>query len=86
MQHIDIDCNINIKLNHKVLIVFHNLKQLWLHLIRKGPGKSSLQINIIQNGLRKYLSFGTNIRLIVIDNFHFFPIGSSLDNLVKTLS
>ena len=40
----------------------------------------------MQNGLRKYLSFGTNNRLIFIDNFQFFPIGFSLDNLVKTLS
>ena len=23
------DCNINLKLNHKIAIVFHNLKKLW---------------------------------------------------------
>ena len=28
-----IDCNINVKLNHKIHIVFHNLKNYDLHLI-----------------------------------------------------
>ena len=27
------DCNINVKLNHKISVVFHNLKKYDLHLI-----------------------------------------------------
>ena len=39
------DCNINLKLNHKIPIVFHNLKYYDTHLIlfkRKNPANSCL--------------------------------------------
>ena len=38
------DCNINLKLNHKIPIVFHNLKNYDFHLIIKGLGKFNLKI------------------------------------------
>ena len=53
------DCNINIKLNHKIAVVFHNLK------IRKFD----LNINLIPNGLEKYMSFSINSKLRFIDSF-----------------
>ena len=33
------DCNINLKLNHKLSVVFHNLKNYYLHLIKQELGK-----------------------------------------------
>ena len=47
----------------------------------QGPGKSTLKINVIPNGLEKYMSFSINNKLSFIDSFQFlsFP----LDSLVK---
>ena len=45
------DCNINVKLNHKIYVVFHNLKNYDLHLVMQELGKFNLKINIIPNGL-----------------------------------
>ena len=36
------DCNINVKLNHKVPIVFYNLKNYDSHLIMQELGKFNL--------------------------------------------
>ena len=44
-------CNINIKINQKMFVVFHNLKNYDSHL-----GKLKLQINVISNRLEKYMS------------------------------
>ena len=45
--------------------------------------KFSLKINVIPNGLEKYMSFSFNKKLSFIDNIQF--LSSSLDNLVKNL-
>ena len=45
--------------------------------------KFSLNINVIPNGLEKYMSFIINNKLISIVSFQF--LSSSLDNLVKNL-
>ena len=76
------DCNINVKLNHKIPIVFHNIKNYGSHLIMQELGKCNFKINVLSNGLEKYLSFNTNNKLIFIDCFQFFRF--SLDSLVKT--
>ena len=47
------DCNINIKLNHKIPVVFHKPKNYDLHLIMKDLGKFNLKIFVIPNGLEK---------------------------------
>ena len=47
-------------------------------------GKFNLKINVIPNGLKKYMSFTINNKLSFIDSFQF--LSSSLDSLVKTLS
>ena len=52
------DCNINVKLNHKTPVVFHNLKIYDLHLIMQELGKFNLKINVIPNGLENYITFG----------------------------
>ena len=45
--------------------------------------KFKFKINVIPNGLEKYMSFNINSKLIFIDNFQF--LNSSLDSLVKNL-
>ena len=77
------DCNINAKLNHKIHVVFHNLKNYDSHLIMQELGKFNLKINVITNGLEKYMSFSINNKLSIIDSFQF--LGSSLDSLFKNL-
>ena len=78
------DCNINLKLNHKISIAFHNLKNYDWHLTLQELGKFNLQINVIPNGLEKYMSFTINNKLSYIDSFQHLSF--SLDSLVKTLN
>ena len=54
------DCNINPKLNHKIHVVFHNLKNYDSHLIMQELGKFNLQINVILNELEKNMSVTIN--------------------------
>ena len=46
--------------------------------------KFNLKINVIPNGLEKYMSFSINNTLSFIDSFQF--LSSSLDSLVKNVS
>ena len=46
-------------------------------------GKFNLKINVIPNGLEKYLSFSVNNKLSFIDSVQF--LNCSLDSLVKNL-
>ena len=46
-------------------------------------GKFDFKINVIPNGLEKYMSFSINNKLAFINNFHF--LRSSLESLVKNL-
>ena len=46
------DCTIKIKPNHKIPIVFHNLKNYDSHLIMQELGKFNLKINVIPNKLK----------------------------------
>ena len=77
------DCNIIVKLNQKIPVVFHNLKNYDSHLIMQELGKLNLKINVIPNGLENYMSFSINNKLSFIDSFQF--LSSSLDSLVKNL-
>ena len=77
------DCNINLKLNHQIPVIFHNLKHYDSHLIILELGKFNLKINFIPNGLAKYRRFSINNKLFSIDSFQF--LDSSLDSLVKNL-
>ena len=78
------NCNINVKLNHKLPVVFHNLKNYDSHLIMQDLSKFNLEINVIPNRLEKYMSFSINNKLAFIDSFQF--LSSSLDGLVKNLA
>ena len=78
------DCNINLKLNHKIPIVFYNLKNCDSHIIMQELEKFHLKIIVISNGLEKYMSFTINNKLSFIDSFQF--LSSSVDSLVKNLN
>ena len=78
------DCNSNVKLTHKIPVIFHYLKNYDSHLIMQELGKFDLNINVIQNGLEKYMSFSINNKLSFIDSFQF--LSSPLDRLVKNLA
>ena len=47
-------------------------------------GKFNLKINVVPNGLEKYLSFTISKKINFIDSFQF--LSSSLDSLVKNLN
>ena len=47
-------------------------------------GKFDFKINVIPNGLEKYMSLSISNKLSFIDNFKF--LSSSSDSLVKILS
>ena len=54
------DCNINLKLNLKIPVVFHSAKNYDYHLIMQKIGIFNLKINVIPNKLEKYMSFTVN--------------------------
>ena len=62
------DCNINVRLNQKIPVVFHSLKNYDFHLILQKLGKFDLGINVIPNGLEKYMSFSINDKFSFIDS------------------
>ena len=65
------DCNINVKLNHKVSVVFHNLKNYDLHLIMQELRRFNLKVNFIPNRLERYMSFSISSKLSFINSFQF---------------
>ena len=77
------DCNINVKLNHKIPLVFHNLKNYDSHFTIQELGKFNLKINVIPNRLEKYMSFKIDNKLRFIDSFQF--ISSLWNCFVKNL-
>ena len=64
-------------------MVFHNLKNYDSNLIMQEPGKFNLKLNVIPNGLEKYMRFSINNELIFINSFQF--LSSSLNSLGKNL-
>ena len=63
--------------------MFYSLKNYDSRLIMQKVGKFNLKINVITNGLKRYMTFSINNKLNFIDSFQF--LGSSLDSLVKNL-
>ena len=64
--------------------MFHNLKGYDSHLIFNKLHKFNLKINVIPNGLEKYMAFFLGKNLVFIDSMQF--MNSSLDKLVKNLN
>ena len=77
------DCNIKVKLNHKIPVICHNLKNYDSHIIMQELAKFNFKINVIPNGLEKYMSFNINNKLSFTDSFQF--LSSSFDSLIKNL-
>ena len=76
-------CNANLKIFKKVPVIFHNLKGYNGHLIMKEINNFDVIIDVIPNGLEKYMPFIINRNLVFIDSMQF--MNSSLDSLVKNL-
>ena len=76
-------CNINLRLTKNVLVIFHNLRGYNSHLLMQETGKFDTKVNVIPNGLEKYMAFTININLVFIDSMQF--MNSSLDALVRNL-
>ena len=77
------DCNINIRLTKKVPVILRNLRGYDCHLIFDELKNFNLKIDIIPNGLEKYIDFFLNKNLVFIDSMQL--MNSGLDKLVKNL-
>ena len=75
--------NINFQLTKKVPIIFHSLTGYDSDLIFNELDKSDVKINVIPNGLEKYMASILNKNLVFIDSMEF--MNSSLAKLVKSL-
>ena len=62
------DCNINVKLKHKLLLYFTTPKNHDFSLIMEELGKFSLKISVIPNEYEKNMSFSINNKLSFIDS------------------
>ena len=63
--------------------MFHNLKGYDSHLIFSELHKFNLKVDVIPNGLEKYMAFFLGRDLVFIDSMQF--MNCSLDKCVKTL-
>ena len=70
--------NINLQLTKKVPIIFHNLRGYDTHLVFDDLKKFDVKIDVIPNGLKKYMAFILNKNLYFIDSMQF--MNSSLEN------
>ena len=50
-------CSINLQLNKKVPVIFHNLRGYGSHLILCEPNKFDVKIDVTPNRLEKYMAF-----------------------------
>ena len=76
-------CNINLKLTEEVSVIFHNLKGYDSHLVIGRIGKFYVKVNVIPNGLKKYISFTIINNLVFISSMQF--MSSSLVTLIRKL-
>ena len=72
------------KVSKVLSVIFHNLRGYGSYLIFKELSKFCCNIDIIPNGLEKYMSFTLNKNIVFIDSMLF--MNSSLDKLVKKLN
>ena len=75
-------CNINLKISKKLVVIFRNLRGYDSHLIFKELSKFNCSVDVIPNGLEKYMNFTLNKNIIFIDSMLF--MNSSLDNWLRT--
>ena len=77
-------CNINLKVNKKLVVISHNLRGNDSHLIFKELSKFNCSVSVIPNRLEKYMSFALGKNIVFIDSMMF--LNSSLDQLAGNLS
>ena len=77
-------CEINLRITKKVPVIFHNLRGCEGNLIFCELNKFDIEIDVIPNGLEKYMTFFLNKNLVFIDSVQFMK--SSLEKLVKNLT
>ena len=77
------DCNTIFQLTKKIPVIFHNLKGYDSHLIFSELHKFNLKVDVIPNGLEKYMAFFLGRDLVFIDSMQF--MNCSLDKLVENL-
>ena len=83
------DCNTKVKLDQKVYVVLHNLKNYDSHLVMQVLGKFDFKINKDENGLEKNIQLSTSIIsfrflfLLIVSNFLTFWFNSLVKNLGK---
>ena len=77
-------CNVNVKLTKKVSPIFHNLKGYGSHLIMNETGKLNVKVDVIANGIEKYMTFPINKNLVFTYSKQF--MNSSLEKKVRNLS
>ena len=65
-------------------VIFHNLRDYGSHLVIRKIGKFDVKVNVIPNGLEKYMAFTVNNGLVFIDSIQF--MNSSPDALVQIVS
>ena len=75
------DSNVKAELKHQIPLLFHNLKKCDYHLTIQELNILNLKVNVIPNGLEKYMTLKINNKLAFIDNVQF--LSSSLDSLVE---
>ena len=67
-------CNVNLELSKKLFVIFHGFKGYDSHLFMKEIDNSDVKINVIPNGLEKYMALMINKNLVFL-----------VKKLVKTL-
>ena len=67
------------KISKNLSIIFHNLTGYDSHLIIKELSKFNCNINVVPNGLEKFMSFYLDKNIALIDSMFF--LNSSFDKL-----
>ena len=68
----------------KFSVIFHNLRGYDIHLIFCELKKFDMEIDVMPDGLEKYMVFILNKNLVFTDSMKF--MNSNLEKLVKNLS
>ena len=77
-------CNINLKLTRTIPGIFHNVRGYDSHSIIKKINKFDVKVNVISNGLEKFMALTINRNLVFIGSMQIMNF--SLNSLVKNLS
>ena len=75
------NCNINLKISKKVVVIFHNLRGYDSRLIFKELSKLNCGVSVIPNRLEKYMSSTLSKHIVFVDSTLFLK--SSLINWLK---